>query len=129
MRIMREGSRACTYTVRASLVVAAGDEANAAARTSALAPATGARLLESGTRNRAAWRVTRPAAAGQIRLVAVRVDPLGSQSGAKLWLQTTVTAVSDAGDECHSGTYRDAAGPAIGDALATARTRAFVNPR
>ena len=129
MRIMREGSRACTYTVRASLVVAAGDEANAAARTSALAPATGARLLESGTRNRAAWRVTRPAAAGQIRLVAVRVDPLGSQSGAKLWLQTTVTAVSDVGDECHSGTYRDAAGPAIGDALATARTRAFVNPR
>jgi hypothetical protein len=126
---MREGSRACTYTVRASLVVAAGDEANAAARTSALAPATGARLLESGTRNRAAWRVTRPAAAGQIRLVAVRVDPLGSQSGAKLWLQTTVTAVSDVGDECHSGTYRDAAGPAIGDALATARTRAFVNPR
>jgi hypothetical protein len=128
--VMREGSPSCTYTVRASLAVAAGDAADATARAAALTPATGARLLETGTRNSAAWRVTRPQAPGQVvRIVAVRVDPLrfaSGQAGVKLWLQTTVTAVSDAGDECHSGTYREAAGPAIGDALATARTRAFV---
>jgi hypothetical protein len=127
--VLRQGGRACVYTVRASLSVAAGGEADAATRATALAPASGSRLLESGTRNRAAWRVTRPAAQRQIRIVAVRVDPLGSQSGAKLWLQTTVTAASRVGDECHSGTYRDTVGPSIGDALATARTRAFVNPR
>jgi hypothetical protein len=130
--VMRAGTRSCSYTVRASLAVAAGDAADAAARAAALTPAPRARVLETGTRTSAAWRVTRPAADRQIRLVAVRVDPLRSasqQAGAKLWLQTTVTAVSDVGDECHSGTYRETTGPAIGDALATARTRAFVNPR
>jgi hypothetical protein len=128
--VMREGSPSCTYTVRASLAVAAGDAADATARATALAPATGARVLETGTRNSAAWRVTRPQVPGQVvRIVAVRVDPLrfaSRQAGTKLWLQTTVTAVSGVGNECHSGTYREVAGPAIGDALATARTRAFV---
>jgi hypothetical protein len=127
--VTREDSRSCTYTVRASLSVAAGDDANASARATTLAPASGSRLLESGTRNRAAWRVTRPAAQRQIRIVAVRVEPLAfasRQAGRKVWLQTTVTAVSDVGDECHSGTYRATIGPAIGDALATARTQAFV---
>jgi hypothetical protein len=130
--VMREGSRSCTYTVRASVAVAAGDAADAAARAAALTPAPANRVLETGTRTSAAWRVTRPAADRQIRLVAVRVDPLRSasqQAGAKLWLQTTVTAVSDVGDECHAGTWRDSAGPTIGDALATARTRAFVMTR
>jgi hypothetical protein len=128
--VMREGSPSCTYTVRASLAVAAGDAADATARATSLAPATGARVLETGTRNSAAWRVTRPQVPGQVvRIVAVRVDPLrfaSQQAGTKLWLQTTVTAVSGVGDECHSGTYREVTGPAIGDALATARTRAFV---
>jgi hypothetical protein len=128
--VMREGSPSCTYTVRASLAVAAGDAADATARATALAPATGARVLETGTRNSAAWRVTRPQVPGQVvRIVAVRVDPLrfaSQQAGTKLWLQTTLTAVSGVGNECHSGTYREVAGPAIGDALATARTRAFV---
>jgi hypothetical protein len=129
--VMREGGRACTYTVRASVTVAAGDAADAMARATALTPATGSRVLESGTRNRAAWRVTRPAADRQIRIVAVRVDPLaaaGRQAGAMLWLQTSVTAASHVGDECHSGTYRDGVGPGIGDALAAARTRGYLNP-
>jgi hypothetical protein len=126
---LREGGRACTYTVRASLSVAAADAADAVGRAAALTPATGSRVLESGTRNRAAWRVTRPAADRRISIVAVRVDPLGFQAGAKLWLQTTVTATSHVGDECHAGTYRDTVGPGIGDALATARTRAFLNAR
>jgi hypothetical protein len=130
--VMRQGGRQCTYTVRASVSVAAGDAADAMARATALTPATGSRVLESGTRNNAAWRVTRPAADRQIRIVAKRVDPLDAASrqvGAKLWLQTSVTAESHVGDECHAGTYRDTVGPGIGDALASARTRAYLNPR
>jgi hypothetical protein len=129
---LREGSRQCTYTVTASSRVSAGDAADASARVTALAPATGARLLESGVRNSAAWRVTRPDAGNQrVRIVAVRAQPLrfaSSQAGRSLWLQTTVTAVSRVGDECHSGTYREVAGPFIGDALATARARAYLTP-
>jgi hypothetical protein len=127
--VLREGGRSCEYTVRASTTVAAGDEADAPARAAALTPASGSRVLESGARNSAAWRVTRPAVSRQIRIVAVRAELLRSasqQAGRKLWLQTSVTAVSGVGDECHSGTYRDTVGPSIGDALATARTRAFV---
>jgi hypothetical protein len=124
--VMREGTRSCQYTVRASVAVAAGDAADAAARAAALTPVpTSNRVLETGTRNSAAWRVTRPIATGHTRVVAVRVDPLrfaSQQAGAKLWLQTTVTADSDVGDECHAGTWRDVAAPTIGDALATART-------
>jgi hypothetical protein len=127
--VMREGGRGCTYTVRASVGVAAGDAADAAGRAAALTPAPASRVLETGTRSSAAWRVTRPAADRQIRIVAVRVDPLrfaSKQAGTKLWLQTTVTAVSGVGDECHAGTYREVTGPAIGDALATERASAFV---
>ncbi|MEA2360241.1 MAG: hypothetical protein QOI62_3501 [Solirubrobacteraceae bacterium] len=127
---LREGSRQCLYTVRASSRVSAADAADASARVTALAPATGARLLESGLRTSAAWRVTRPETGNQqVRIVAVRAQPLrfaSGQAGHQLWLETTVTAVSRVGDECHSGTYREVAGPFIGDALATARARAFV---
>ena len=55
--------------------------------------------------------------------------PGGTIAGRKLWFQTTVTATSRVGDECHSGTYRDVAGPIIGDALATERIRAFIKTR
>ncbi|MEA2256477.1 MAG: hypothetical protein QOG35_2522 [Solirubrobacteraceae bacterium] len=127
---LREGSRQCLYTVRAFSRVSAADAADAAARVTALAPATGARLLDSGVRTSTAWRVTRPETGNQqVRIVAVRAQPLrfaGGQVGRTLWLETTVTAVSRVGDECHSGTYREVAGPYIGDALATARARAFV---
>jgi hypothetical protein len=115
----------CQYTVKATTAVAAGDDASAKARVRRLAPSSGPRLLSSGASGRSAWRVTRPAAVNQTKIVAVRVDWLGK----RLWQQTTVTAVSDVGDECHAGTYRDTAGPGIARALATARTSATVRRR
>jgi hypothetical protein len=126
--VMREGSQACLFTVRAASNVAAGDAPDAAARALTLAPASAARVLESGMRNRIAWRVTRPIDPLRTRLVAVRTELLRGRPTAspKLWLQTTVTATARVRDECHSGTYRDGAGPIIGDALATARIRAFI---
>jgi hypothetical protein len=44
-------------------------------------------------------------------------------AGQQVWTELRATAVSRRGDECHSGTYRESLGPALGDALATARTR------
>ena len=43
-------------------------------------------------------------------------------AGQVAWTEIRVTAVSRAGDECHSGTWRQALGPTIGDSLAVART-------
>jgi hypothetical protein len=126
---LREGQRGCTYTVKASSRVAPGDEGSSTERTAALLPASGPYVLEIGTRNLVAWRVIRVRETQQIHLEAVRATPLGSASratGHKLWLETKVSARSDVGDECHSGTYREGAGTSIGDSLATARARAYV---
>ncbi len=50
-------------------------------------------------------------------------------SGQIVWSEIRATASSRAGDECHSGTYRKALGPQMGDALAVARTTLrFVRP-
>jgi hypothetical protein len=43
-------------------------------------------------------------------------------SGKVVWTDLTVSAQSSPDSECHSGTYREALGPQMGDALATART-------
>lgn len=133
---LREGSAICLYTVETTTGVDIGsaDDATAAAHARTLAPATGAYVLEEGTRGSSAWRVTRVREDSVTHLHAVRVAQLTSMTqqlkltgGRRAFQVITVDARSRKGDECHSGTYRDVAGPSIGDALATARTRAYVD--
>jgi hypothetical protein len=50
-------------------------------------------------------------------------------AGQVAWTEIRVAAASRPGDECHSGTWRVVMGPAISDALATARASLrFVRP-
>jgi hypothetical protein len=134
---LREGSRNCTYTVVGRNRLVVGPEPDAAAHAAAVAPAQGPFVLDLGTRGTTAWRVIRISEPQRVHLESVRavaVGPitkraLGLPADQNVWLATRISAISDRGDECHSGTYRDVAAPAIGDALATARTRVTLPPR
>jgi hypothetical protein len=117
----------CGYSVTFTSSVADGTDETAAARVAAALPATGSRLVDSGTRGAAAWRVTHPASTdGRVHLSALRVDRREVAPGRFAWRQLAVSAVSRAGSECHAGTYRASLGPQIGDALATAPGGAYV---
>jgi hypothetical protein len=129
----REGHRGCFFTVTLSLrtrVAAAGSPADHVAAD--LAVPAPAYLLDGGERPPGAWRVTRDATAGQrIRLHGeyarvAHADAGLIPVGRSAWAEIVAVASSRPGDECHSGTYRDALGPALGDAFATARTMAYV---
>jgi hypothetical protein len=86
-------------------------------------------VLDDGDRRSMSWRVVRRPGTRddpRVRLAAVRVSPAFAEPGAlaedqRLWLEVRATATSRRGDECHSGTYREVVGPALGDAMATAR--------
>ncbi len=124
---LREGSNLCSYAVVATVDVVHVDATSATDAARAIAPLADGRLLEAGHRGSAAWRVVKLRGNGaQVRLDAIRAQPLryiSSQAKQPTWLVTRFTAASDPGDECHAGTYRDTLGPALGDALATARAR------
>jgi hypothetical protein len=134
---LRTGSRGCRYSIVARTGVFVGSLADTSAATYALSltPATGRLVLDEGIRGSSAWRVTRIGqASNRVILRAVGVSPLNSMSkqlgltgGRRAFQVTTVDAKSGAGDECHTGTYRNGVGPSIGDALATARGRAYVD--
>ena len=130
LRVHRAG---CDYTVRVRNTVEVS-AATPAALAAELLPQTGSRVLENGTRNSVAFRVTRPAADRRVDVEGIRViahytDPkVAVPAGQRAYLVTRVTALSDIGDECHSGTYRQVVGPSIGDALATARSQAYIRP-
>lgn len=121
-----------TFSVSKRLAPAGGDAEHYVA---AGLPAAGARyVLDSGVHGSRAFRVVRQRSSS-----AVRVDGLWAAvltrrtdiapSGQEMWSEIRVTARSRAGDECHSGTYRQVLGPQIGDALATATsTFRFVKP-
>lgn len=69
----------------------------------------------------------RPGVGGRVRLDALWAGVLTKRldiapAGQVAWTAIRVAAVSRAGDECHSGTWRQALGPTIGDSLAVART-------
>lgn len=135
LRVARNDLCQYTVTVR-NEVVAAPSDASPAARAAEVVPGTGRYVVDSGTRNSAAWRVVRkPTTGGVVRLDAVRVirhytdAKAGLPAGQAGWLQTRVTAVSDQGDECHAGTWRDTVGPGIGDALSTERSSAYTRPK
>jgi hypothetical protein len=131
----REGAAKCRYTVRVrtKLVVTSDDAATYAA---AYAPGTGAYVLDEGTRGRAAWRVTRLKTSPTTSLKAVGVYPrsLGASNNDVIgtghaFQLISFDAAAAPNSECHSGTYREVLGPQIGDALAIARTRAFIDLR
>jgi hypothetical protein len=129
LRFRNQNNGSCAYDIAyvARSVVAASQDASAYA--AAALPATSARyVLDSGARGNRAWRVVRrPSSGGRVRLAAIWAGVLTKRSdiapsGKAAWTEIRVTAISRPGDECHSGTYRQALGPAIGDSLAVART-------
>jgi hypothetical protein len=114
-----------TYTVRSVL----GPVQDAAERAAAGLPAQSSRhLLDSGERGNRAFRVVRRSTSGgRVRVDALWVGVLTRRadiapSGQAAWTEIRVSALSDSGDECHAGTWRESLGPAIGDSLAVART-------
>jgi hypothetical protein len=134
---LRTGSLGCRYSIVARTAVSVGSPADttAAAYALSLTPATGRLVLDEGVRGTSAWRVTRIRQASNLVILrAVGASPLNSMSkqlgltgGRRAFQVTTVEARSGEGDECHSGTYRNVVGPSIGDALATARGRAYID--
>jgi len=130
----------CTYAVTVKADYVLQDRGGAAAElVKAAAPATGPYLLDSGVRGSAAWRVTRvkETAGTRTRLLAVRMAPSAITpgrdaplpSGKQVYARTTVRAIDRKDDECHTGTYRDALGPSIGDALAVQKGQGYLRPR
>jgi hypothetical protein len=130
---------ACTYKVTAKADYVVGDKgADTAPLVEAAAPAKGPYLLDHGTRGTTSWRVTRVQdGSTRTRLVAVRMAPTAITAGTKaplpagkqFFLRTTVRAIDGADDECHTGTYRQSLGPAIGDALVTQKGSGFIQPK
>jgi hypothetical protein len=115
-----------TYTVKSVLAPRQDPSAYVAA---ALPSPSARHLLDSGVHGNRAFRVVRQQGiGGRVRLDALWAAVLTTRAdiappGQVAWTEIRVTAVSRAGDECHSGTWRQALGPAIGDSLAVARTR------
>lgn len=121
----------CRYSITLTTRLAEDSDETPAEHVAAALPVpTTSYLLDGGVRNSTgAWRVTRQAnavdrRAGRVRLLAMRADRR-SLGGRRAWQETIVSAISRAADECHTGTYRDALGPQIGDALATSTGRAY----
>jgi hypothetical protein len=129
LRFLTPGNASCRYRVTFRATAVLGAPGDAMARLDAQVPVPSAnRLLDEGRRGASAFRVTHPVSSdGRVRLRALRTTVLTRRAdiapaGQVAWADLTVSAVSRAGDECHTGTYRDALGPQIGDALASART-------
>ena len=128
------GHGSCFYRVTTKATLTVAPSSTAAVRVAGDLPETGPRILDSGTRNSAAWRVTRPEQAGRTHVRAVSAFSTAATSGAtippgqSLWLETWLFGLSRPGSECHSGTYRQTLGPQMGDVLATVRTRSYIRP-
>jgi hypothetical protein len=118
---------ACSYSVTFTVRQAVYTDETPAEHAAALAPASGIRLVDYGSRGTSgAWRVSHPASQdGRVHLVAARVDRQSLGAGARAWRETLASAVSRTGSECHAGTYRESLGPQIGNALATAAGRVY----
>ncbi|MTD46607.1 hypothetical protein GKE82_20510 [Conexibacter sp. W3-3-2] len=134
-----KASDTCTYTVTAKADFVLVDRgADAQALVQAATPGTGPYVLDAGTRGTSAWRVVRrPRTDGRTELQAMRITPTGvtagrqtpTPAGKQVYLRTTVRALDRPSDECHTGTYRESLGPAIGDALATQTYQGFIQKR
>ncbi|MDX6681236.1 MAG: hypothetical protein QOG94_1275 [Solirubrobacteraceae bacterium] len=128
-------SPGCRYRVTFSVskrLAAPGDAETYVA--AGLPAASAPYLLDSGVHGSRAFRVVRQKAASAVRVDGLWAGVLTRRtdiapSGQVMWSEIHVSARSRAGDECHSGTYREVLGPQIGDALATATTTLrFVRP-
>jgi hypothetical protein len=125
----------CTFRVTFTARLVLGAKTSAEQYVTDQLPAAGSPyVLDTGVRGQSAWRVIRRKTAAtdpRIRLKALRATPssltpaTAAPAGQRLWREVTATAVSGARDECHSGTYRQGAGPQIGDALATSSGRGY----
>lgn len=126
----------CSFDVTYAVTSVVGGNEAAVDRVATALPLPGAPyLLDRGERGSRAFRVVRRRTTGdRIRVDALWAGVLTKRhdivpSGSAAWTEIRVTAQSRPGDECHSGTYRQALGPAIGDSLAVARTTlAFDRP-
>lgn len=130
LRFATRQNGSCRYTLTYAVTSVLAPRGNAADITAAQLPAaTSHHLLDSGARGNRAFRVVRrPGIGGRVRLDALWVGVLTQRAdvapaGQTAWTQIRVAAISDKGDECHAGTWREALGPAIGDSLAVARTQ------
>jgi hypothetical protein len=128
MRFAVTQNPGCHYVVTYSVSSKLGPAGSAADRVAAALPVPGPRyMLDSGVRGSAAFRVIRlKTTDGRVRVVATWSGVLTRRAdiapaGQVAWTDVSVSAVSRKGDECHSGTWRQALGPAIGDSLAVAR--------
>jgi hypothetical protein len=129
LRFITPGT-ACRYRVTFTVSAALGAPGDAAARVEAGLPSPGpGRVLDTGTHGTSAFRVTRPASTdATVQVRGLRSGVLTRRgdvapAGQVAWSDVRVSAGSRIGDECHAGTYREALGPQLGDALATARVR------
>jgi hypothetical protein len=120
----------CHYRILISVTSDVIAPPDAVQRVTAELPAAGAPyVLSEGQRDGTAFRVVRRQGGlgGRVRLdarwtgILTRRDDI-APAGQEAWSDIRVAATSLAADECHAGTWRSALGPAIGDALAVART-------
>jgi hypothetical protein len=129
LRFLTVQNGSCRYTVTYTVksVLAPSQEASSYVTTGLPSPSA-RHLLDSGVHDSRAFRVVRQAGTGgRVHLDALWAGLLTKRTdiapaGQVAWTEIRVTAVSRAGDECHSGTWRQALGPSIGDSLAVART-------
>jgi hypothetical protein len=135
LRFLARRTASCGYTATFSVakrLAAPADPAQVAA--AALPAASSAYLLDSGVHGSRAFRVVRQRTTAGVRVDGLSTGIISRRSdltsdGRVLWGDIHVVATSRPGDECHSGTYRQALGPQIGDVLATAKaTFGFVRP-
>jgi hypothetical protein len=131
---LRERTRGCRYDVTARARVVTAVQPDSAAYALDVVPAAERRsLLDDGRRGVAAWRVAKLPGSDRIRLRGVWAAPArvralrGSPAGLHAFEEIAVDATAVAGDSCPTGNYRDVVGPEIGDALATARFREFLD--
>jgi hypothetical protein len=132
----REGHRSCFYTVSIALRAHVAPTASLQDHLAADLPVPAAAyVLDAGERSPGAWRVTRLRTTNQqVRLSGAYARPMTTDpnlvpDGQSAWGEIVASAASRKGDECHSGTYRQTLGPALGDAFATARMTAYLRSR
>jgi hypothetical protein len=130
LRFQTVNNTSCRYTVTYTVRSVLAPSQDASSYVTAGLPSPSARhLLDTGVHGNRAFRVVRqPGIGGRVRLDALWAGVLTKRTdiapaGQVAWTEIRVTAVSRTGDECHSGTWRQALGPSIGDSLAVARTR------
>jgi hypothetical protein len=127
LRFRNTQNPSCRFVVTYRVASRLAPEQDPAEHVSATLPAqTPRHLLDSGVHGGRAWRVVRRQTTGRLRVDALWSAVLTRRtdiapSGQVAWTDIRVTATSTAGSECHSGTYRQALGPTIGDSLAVAR--------